>query len=136
MTLAGSRGLSERDVHDLLDVSIVAVALPSIGRSTGAGPAELQWVVSGYALAFGMVTIIGGRLGDDRGRKRMLLLDIAGFVVCSAAVGLALIPGTLIRARVLQGLAVGLIGRRAAGCDRLTLARRARQRAQAGVPAL
>src|SRR3954449_5214203 len=52
----------------LLDVSIVTVALPSIGASTGAGPSQLQWVVSGYALAFGMVPIIGGRLGDDRGR--------------------------------------------------------------------
>ena len=61
----------------LLDVSIVTVALPSIGRGTGAGPAELQWVVSGYALAFGMVPIIGGRLGDDRGRRRMLLLASA-----------------------------------------------------------
>jgi EmrB/QacA subfamily drug resistance transporter len=99
----------------LLDVSIVAVALPSIGRGTGAGPAELQWVVSGYALAFGMVPIIGGRLGDDRGRKRMLLLGIAGFVVCSAAVGLAPIPGILIAARVLQGLFGGLINPQVSG---------------------
>ncbi|MGZ4613010.1 MAG: MFS transporter, partial [Kineosporiaceae bacterium] len=73
----------------LLDVSIVAVALPSIGRDTGANPAQLQWVVSGYALAFGMVPIIGGRLGDDRGRKRMLLIGIASFAMCSAVVGLA-----------------------------------------------
>jgi EmrB/QacA subfamily drug resistance transporter len=99
----------------LLDVSIVAVALPSIGRGTGAGPAELQWVVSGYALAFGMVPIIGGRLGDDRGRKRMLLLGIACFVVFSAAVGLAPIPGILIAARVLQGLAGGLINPQVSG---------------------
>lgn len=99
----------------LLDVSIVAVALPSIGRGIGARPAELQWVVSGYALAFGMVPIIGGRLGDDRGRKRMLLLGIAGFVVCSAAVGLAPLPGILIAARVLQGLSGGLINPQVSG---------------------
>src|SRR5436305_1947833 len=46
----------------LLDVSIVNVALPSISRGIGAGPSQLQWVVSGYALAFGMVPIIAGRL--------------------------------------------------------------------------
>src|SRR6478752_3248554 len=73
----------------LLDVSIVNVALPSIQRGTGADPAELQWVVSGYALAFGMVPIIGGRLGDDRGRKLMLLVGIAAFVVFSLLVGAA-----------------------------------------------
>jgi len=73
----------------LLDLSIVNVALPSIGRGLGAEPSELQWVVSGYALAFGMVPIIAGRLGDDRGRRRMLLIGIAAFVVFSALVGLA-----------------------------------------------
>lgn len=99
----------------LLDVSIVAVALPSIGAGTGAGPAELQWVVSGYALAFGMVPIIGGRLGDDRGRKRMLLLGIAGFVLTSAAVGLAPASSVLIAARVLQGLFGGLINPQISG---------------------
>jgi EmrB/QacA subfamily drug resistance transporter len=99
----------------LLDVSIVTVALPSIGDSTGAGPSQLQWVVSGYALAFGMVPIIGGRLGDDRGRKRMLLAGIAAFVVCSALVGLAPTPAVLIAGRVLQGLAGGLINPQVSG---------------------
>jgi EmrB/QacA subfamily drug resistance transporter len=99
----------------LLDVSIVNVALPSIGRGTGAGPAELQWVVSGYALAFGMVPIVGGRLGDDRGRKLMLLIGIASFVVFSAMVGLAPTPGILIAGRVLQGLAGGLLNPQVSG---------------------
>jgi EmrB/QacA subfamily drug resistance transporter len=99
----------------LLDVSIVTVALPSIGASTGAGPSQLQWVVSGYALAFGMVPIIGGRLGDDRGRKRMLLIGIAAFVVFSALVGLAPSPAVLIAARVLQGLAGGLVNPQVSG---------------------
>jgi EmrB/QacA subfamily drug resistance transporter len=99
----------------LLDVSIVTVALPSIGASTGAGPSQLQWVVSGYALAFGMVPIIGGRLGDDRGRRRMLLLGIAAFVVCSALVGFAPTPAVLIVGRVLQGLAGGLVNPQVSG---------------------
>ncbi|MEU2348157.1 MFS transporter [Modestobacter sp. NPDC049651] len=99
----------------LLDVSIVLVALPSIGRDLHAGPAELQWVVSGYALAFGMVPIIAGRLGDDRGRKRMLLVGIAAFVVFSTMVGLAPTPGVLIVGRVLQGLAGGLLNPQVSG---------------------
>jgi EmrB/QacA subfamily drug resistance transporter len=99
----------------LLDVSIVNVALPSIGVSTGARASDLQWVVSGYALAFGMVPIVGGRLGDDRGRRTMLLVAIAGFVVTSAAVGLAPTAGVLIAARLLQGLAGGLVNPQVAG---------------------
>ncbi len=99
----------------LLDVSIVNVALPSIGTGIGAAASELQWVVSGYALAFGMVPIIGGRLGDDRGRKRMLMIGIAAFVACSALVGLAPTPGVLIAGRVLQGLAGGLINPQVSG---------------------
>ena len=99
----------------LLDVSIVNVALPSIGRDLGAAPAELQWVVSGYALAFGMVPIVAGRLGDDRGRKFMLLVGIAAFVVFSAMVGVAPTPGVVIAGRVLQGLAGGLLNPQVSG---------------------
>jgi EmrB/QacA subfamily drug resistance transporter len=99
----------------LLDVSIVNVALPSIAAGTGAGAAELQWVVSGYVLAFGMVPIIGGRLGDDRGRRTMLLTGITGFVLTSAVAGLAPSAGVLIAARVLQGLAGGLVNPQVAG---------------------
>jgi EmrB/QacA subfamily drug resistance transporter len=99
----------------LLDVSIVNVALVPIGRGTGAGPAQLQWVVSGYALAFGMVPIIGGRLGDDRGRRLMLQVGIASFVVFSAMVGLAPNPTVLVAGRVLQGLAGGLLNPQVSG---------------------
>jgi EmrB/QacA subfamily drug resistance transporter len=99
----------------LLDVSIVNVALPSISRGIGAGPSELQWVVSGYALAFGMVPIIAGRLGDDRGRKRMLLGGVAAFVFFSALVGAAPTPAVLIVARFLQGLAGGLLNPQVSG---------------------
>jgi EmrB/QacA subfamily drug resistance transporter len=99
----------------LLDVSIVNVALPSMGSTLHAGASQLQWVVSGYVLAFGMVPIIGGRLGDDRGRRTMLLIGIAGFVLTSAACGLAPTSGILIAARLLQGLAGGLINPQVSG---------------------
>src|SRR5690349_9051234 len=99
----------------LLDVSIVNVALVPIGRDTGAGPAQLQWVVSGYTLAFGMVPIIGGRLGDDYGRRRMFLVGVTGFVATSALVGAAPVPGLLIAGRVVQGLFGGLINPQVSG---------------------
>jgi MFS family permease len=55
----------------LLDVSVTNVALPSIGRATSATTSQLQWVVSGYTLAFGLVPVLAGRLGDDHGRRLM-----------------------------------------------------------------
>jgi EmrB/QacA subfamily drug resistance transporter len=99
----------------LMDVSVTNVALPAIGRATGAGPSQLQWVVSGYVLAFGLVPVIGGRLGDDRGRRTMFLVGVGGFVVTSALVGLAPRPGVIVAARVLQGLFGGLINPQVSG---------------------
>src|SRR5579862_7853077 len=83
----------------LLDVTVTNVALPAIGNATHAAPSELQWVVSGYALAFGLVPIIAGRLGDDHGRRRLFIIGVAGFVVTSAMAGLSPGPGILIGAR-------------------------------------
>ena len=99
----------------LLDATIVVVALPSIGTALHADAAQLQWVVSGYALAFGVVPIIAGRLGDDRGRRRMLLIGIGGFVLTSALAGLASAPQMLLLARGLQGLAGGLVNPQVSG---------------------
>lgn len=99
----------------LLDVTVTNVALPSIGNATHASPAQLQWVVSGYALAFGVVPIIAGRLGDDHGRRIMFLVGVVGFVVTSAIAGLSPGPAPLITARVLQGLAGGLINPQVSG---------------------
>ncbi|GAB2457954.1 efflux MFS transporter permease [Jatrophihabitans fulvus] len=99
----------------LLDATVVTVALPTIGRSLEANPAELQWVVSGYILAFSLVPIVAGRLGDDRGRRRMLLVGIAGFVLTSLLAGLAPTPGVLLAARLLQGLAGGLVNPQVSG---------------------
>src|ERR1700709_2633143 len=77
----------------LLDVSVTNVALPSIGRATGAGPAELQWIVSGYILAFALMPVIAGRLGDTRGRRRVFLVGVIGFILARA--GAARSPGAV-----------------------------------------
>ena len=65
----------------LLDVTIVNVALPSIRAGLDTTPATVQWVVSGYALAFGLTLVAGGRLGDAYGRRRLMLIGLIGFVV-------------------------------------------------------
>jgi EmrB/QacA subfamily drug resistance transporter len=99
----------------LLDLSVTNVALPSIGRATGAGPSELQWVITGYILAFGLVPVVGGRLGDLRGRRLMFIIGLTGFVLASAAVGLAPNPTFIIVARVIQGAFGGLLGPQTSG---------------------
>ncbi len=99
----------------LLDVSVTNVALPSIGRATDATPAQLQWVVSGYTLAFGLVPVLAGRLGDDHGRRLMFQVGVLAFAGTSMIAGLAPTAGVLIAARVLQGLAGGLINPQVSG---------------------
>ncbi|HWU30132.1 MAG TPA: MFS transporter, partial [Microbacterium sp.] len=69
---------------DLLDVTIVQVALPAIGRDLDAGSGALEWIVSGYMLAFAAALVTGGRLGDIFGRRRVFLTGIAGFTLVSA----------------------------------------------------
>ncbi|HZS19357.1 MAG TPA: MFS transporter [Pseudonocardiaceae bacterium] len=93
----------------LLDVSIVNVALPSIQHSLGTSVAQVQWVVSGYALTFGLVLVAGGRLGDALGRRRMFLLALTAFVLTSALCGAAPNAELLVAARLLQGLAAGML---------------------------
>ena len=93
----------------LLDVSIVAVALPSIERSLGASTSGVQWVVSGYSLAFGLALVPAGRLGDAWGRRRMFLISLAGFVLTSAMCGAAPSLFLLIVARLVQGFAAGML---------------------------
>ncbi len=63
----------------LLDVSIVNVAIPSMREGLHTSAGTIQWVVSGYALAFGLTLVAGGRLGDAYGRRRMMLIGLAGF---------------------------------------------------------
>ena len=99
----------------LLDVSVTNVALPSIAGDTGAGPAELQWIVSGYTLAFGLVPVLGGKLGDDHGRRVMFQVGVGGFAAASLLSGLAPSASVLIGARVVQGLFGGLINPQVSG---------------------
>ncbi|MGB8961536.1 MAG: MFS transporter [Pseudonocardiaceae bacterium] len=93
----------------LLDVSIVNVALPSIQQSLGASVAQVQWVVSGYALSFGLVLVAGGRLGDALGRRRMFLVALTGFILASALCGAAPSAGFLVAARLVQGVTAGML---------------------------
>jgi EmrB/QacA subfamily drug resistance transporter len=92
------------EVMDLLDGTIVNVALPRIHTSLGASASQLQWVAGGYALTFAIGLVTGARLGDVIGRRRMFLLGVAGFTASSALCSLAWSPGALIGFRLLQGL--------------------------------
>ncbi|WP_326787216.1 MFS transporter [Streptomyces sp. NBC_00151] len=88
---------------DLVDVTIVNIAIPSIKQDEGATFSQIQWITAGYALAFAAGLITGGRLGDIYGRKRLFLLGVAGFTVASALCGFAVNPEMLVASRILQG---------------------------------
>src|SRR5207253_9328175 len=88
----------------ILDVSIVNVALPSIGRDLHFSEANLQWVISAYAIAFGGFLLLGGRLADLWGRRRMFMGGVILFSFSSLMCGLSWSEGSLIAFRVLQGL--------------------------------
>ena len=88
----------------ILDVSVVNVALPSIGRSLGYSPTGLQWVVNAYVLAFAGFLLLGGRAADLFGRRKIFIFGAALFSVASLAGGLANSAGLLTGARVVQGL--------------------------------
>ncbi|WP_424530394.1 MFS transporter [Sphaerisporangium viridialbum] len=99
----------------LLDVSIVNVALPSIRAGLHAPPSDLQWVVSGYALAFGLVLVPSGRFGDTHGRRSAFVSGVILFTLASMAAGAS--PGStwLVVARIVQGAAGGLINPQVSG---------------------
>ena len=88
----------------ILDVAIVNVALPSIKSDLGFSQASLQWVVSAYAIFFGGALLLGGRLGDLLGRRRLFVAGLAVFAASSLLCGLAWSEGSLIAFRALQGL--------------------------------
>jgi len=93
----------------ILDFFIVNVAIPTIRADLGAGPAAIEWIVAGYGLAYGCGLILGGRLGDQFGRRRVYATGLALFTVASLACGLAGSPGVLVTARIAQGLAAALL---------------------------
>ena len=88
---------------DLVDVTIVNIAIPSIQREAGASFGQIQWITAGYALAFAAGLITGGRLGDIHGRKRLFLIGMGGFTIASALCGFAVNPDMLVASRILQG---------------------------------
>jgi MFS family permease len=93
----------------ILDASIVGVALPSIERDFGVAAADLQWVISGYALSFGGLLLLGGRAADVVGRRRIFMIGTGLFALASLASGLATSAEVLIAGRVLQGISAALM---------------------------
>lgn len=93
----------------IFDLFVVNVAIPSLQAGLGASFAQIGFIVAGYELAFGVLLITGGRLGDLFGRRRLFVVGMAGFTLASALCGLAPSADFLIGARVLQGLAAALL---------------------------
>src|SRR5215510_2086616 len=93
----------------VLDVSIVNVALPSIQEELDFTTEDLQWVVSGYALTFGGFLLLGGRLGDLLGRRRLFMVGLFLFAIASLLCGLSVSSGMLIAMRLVQGAAGAIL---------------------------
>jgi EmrB/QacA subfamily drug resistance transporter len=92
----------------VLDASIANIALPYIGADLNISSANLTWIVTGYALAFGGLLLLGGRLGDLYGRRRVFMIGLATFAIASLLGGLAQNEGLLLASRGLQGLGAAL----------------------------
>lgn len=96
-------------VLDLVDMTIINVAVPTLQAQLGASDAEVQWMVAGYSTVFSLLLITGGRLGDMVGYSRAFLLGVAGFTLTSLLCGIAQTPGQLVAARLLQGGAAAIM---------------------------
>lgn len=94
---------------DTLDASIVTVVLPAIQRDLDSTYATAQWTLAGYTLAFGLLLITGGRLGDIFGRKRIFMAGVAGFTVASVVCGASVNGEMLVAGRFAQGLMAALM---------------------------
>src|SRR5262245_2570335 len=92
------------DLMIVLDVTIVGVALPSIREDLGFSETSLAWVVNAYLLTFGGFLLLGGRLGDLFGHRRLFIIGIALFTAASLACGLASTQEVLVASRAVQGL--------------------------------
>lgn len=96
-------------VMDLLDSTIVNIAIPSIKTNLAASYSAIQWIVAGYSLAFALLLVTGGRMGDVFGYKKLFLIGIGGFTVASLLSGVSQNSDMLIVARVLQGSMAALM---------------------------
>ena len=92
----------------VLDATVVNVGLPRIDADLDFGPAGLSWVLNAYTLAFGGLLLLGGRLGDVLGRRRIFEIGLAVFTLASVAGGLAQSPGWLVASRAVQGVGAAL----------------------------
>ncbi|HEX8446924.1 MAG TPA: MFS transporter [Sphingomonas sp.] len=97
-------------VMELVDGTIVNIAIPSIRADLGASPTAVQWMVAGYAVAFAMLLVTGGRLGDMIGYRTMFVGGMAGFTITSVMCGMAATPTQLVLARLLQGATAACMG--------------------------
>jgi EmrB/QacA subfamily drug resistance transporter len=91
------------DALDMLDASITNIAAPTIVADIGGGPGLIKWLGASYALTLGTLLVVGGRLGDKFGQRRIFLIGMTGFTLASAAAGLAPNPTMIIAARLVQG---------------------------------
>ncbi|WP_343527503.1 MFS transporter [Sphingomonas sp.] len=96
-------------VLEVVDVTIVNTVLPAIGRDLHLSDAQAQWIVAGYSLSFAILLILGGRLGDMFGGRRMFLLGVGGFTIASILCGIAGSSDLLVAARIGQGVAGALM---------------------------
>lgn len=91
------------DALDMIDATVTNIAAPTIVGDIGGGDALVKWLTAAYALAMGVLLVLGGRLGDRFGQRRLFLVGMAGFTVASALCGVASDPALLIVARAIQG---------------------------------
>jgi len=136
----GSRGanrwialavLSLAQLMIVLDGTIVNIALPVAQRSLGFSTDDRQWVITGYALALGSLLLLGGRLSDLFGRKRLFLIGTGGFAAASAAGGAAVGFPMLLAARIAQGGFAAMLAPAALSLVSVTFAHDARERGRA-----
>src|ERR1051325_887691 len=91
------------DALDVIDATVTNIAAPTIARELGGGESLVKWLGPAYMLAMGVLLVVGGRLGDKFGQRRLFLVGMGGFTLASAVAGFAPNPSVLIVARVAQG---------------------------------
>src|SRR3954454_19637603 len=90
------------DALDLIDATVTQIAAPTIAADIGGGHTLITWLGSAYAVSLGVLLVVGGRLGDRYGQRRLFLVGLAGFTVASAFCGVAADPAMMIVARAVQ----------------------------------
>ena len=117
----------------VIDASIVNVALPSIGRALDFSRTDLSWVVNAYTLTFGGFLLLGGRMADLLGRRRMFMLGLVLFSLASFAGGIAQSEGWLLAARAAQGLGAAIVSPAALSIITVTFAEGAERNRALGI---